>query len=145
MKNNQLQISKPYLKNDLFSYFSPENDDVTESPPGILIPGTIIFSTSMIFTTCVLVIKIFTWKKNHTTCFEKLKSNGNFIYYNNWTVTVIIQVFLEKKYNFTNHYIFNILSYHNDFLRIPLNQHEKCKQFKLREVIPYLKNRELKN
>lgn len=83
MKNKQLQISKPQLKNDLFSYFSPENDDVTESPPGLLIPGIIIFSTVMIFATCVLVIVIFTWKKNHTACFGKLKSDGNFIYYIN--------------------------------------------------------------
>lgn len=83
MKKNQLQISKPYLKNVLFSYFSPENDDVTESPPGFLIPGIIIFSTLMVITTCVLVIVIFNWKKNHTTCFEKLISNGNSIYYNN--------------------------------------------------------------
>lgn len=53
----------------------PENDDVTESPPGFLIPGIIIFSTLMVITTCVLVIVIFNWKKNHTTCFEKLISN----------------------------------------------------------------------
>lgn len=81
MKNNQLQILKPQLKNDLFSYFSPENDDVMESPSGLLIPGIIIISTFMIIIACVLVIV--TCKKNHAACFGKLKLNGNFIYYNN--------------------------------------------------------------
>lgn len=53
----------------------PENDDVMESPSGLLIPGIIIFSTFMIITACVLVIV--TCKKNHTACFGKLKLNDD--------------------------------------------------------------------
>lgn len=53
----------------------PENDDVMESPSGLLFPGIIIFSTFMIITACVLVIV--TCKKNHTACFGKLKLNDD--------------------------------------------------------------------